>query len=132
MDRQEAKTLDEALKSSLEFKKLLADLGLELSKISIRFGETDSTVRLDVKTFGVAPKSEREFPHHCHRYGLLPSDQNREFDFEGTSYLLIGIRPGARKYPLIGKRIPDGKEFSFHLNVATQLIESRPPLAMVK
>jgi len=49
----------------------------------------------------------------CPNYGLSPSDKGKVFYMSGTPYELTGIKPANRKYPIIAKRVTDGRIFKF-------------------
>ncbi len=53
------------------------------------------------------------------KFGIKASDYNRVFTaFDGKEYQIVGVRPRARKRPVIIKRLSDGQEFASSLRQA--------------
>ena len=53
------------------------------------------------------------------KFGIKASDYNRVFTaFDGKEYQIVGVRPRARKRPVIIKRLTDCKEFASSLRQA--------------
>lgn len=46
-------------------------------------------------------------------YGIDPEDYGRAFKIRGKNFTLVGLKPRARKYPLIGRNGADGKLYKF-------------------
>ena len=74
--------------------------------LKFEFSEVDSTGRaqtVDVENFRIC----------AHRFGLKPEDLGRKFTFRGHEYEVTGLRPAADKYPVLAKRLADGKVYKF-------------------
>ena len=62
-----------------------------------------------------------QFEEHAALFGLKPYDFGRTFAVEGMQYKLVGLRPSAPKWPVIGQR-PDGGPYKFKGAVLKQSI----------
>ena len=66
--------------------------------------------------------NEAEFRSYCRSYGLEPSDFDRRFTYstliggDGEDYIIIGIKPSKRTYPIICRRVRDNKTYGFSAN----------------
>lgn len=57
--------------------------------------------------------NEQEFKKYCRLYGLDESDYDRRFAFKGKEYIVIGIVPSKRKYPICCQEVSSGATYSF-------------------
>lgn len=55
--------------------------------------------------------AKREWDAYCIMFKLKPEDFGRKFVIARRTYEVIGINPGATRFPIRAKRLPDGKEF---------------------
>jgi len=60
----------------------------------------------------VDPK-ETEFRKYARRFGLEPDDYGKMFRTFNGVYRVCGIKPRARKYPVLGRNIDTGKAYKF-------------------
>lgn len=89
-----------------------------MTSTDYKYGKINVTMSLIDESTGKALSKEAEdFKRYASRYGLAPGDLNRCFTTYGKSvYELVGCVPRRPKYPLLGKRVGDGKMFKFHPN----------------
>ena len=60
------------------------------------------------------PMMAIDFRKHCIKHGLVVSDLGRTFtNTRLERFTIVGLKPRNRKYPIIGQRITDGKQFKF-------------------
>ena len=63
----------------------------------------------------IDPK-ETEFRKLAPRFGLEPDDYGKMFKTFNGVFRVCGIKPKARKYPVLGESIINGKIYKFHLD----------------
>ena len=63
----------------------------------------------------IDPK-ETEFRKLAPRFGLEPDDYGKMFKTFNGVFRVCGIKPRARKYPVLGESITNGKVYKFHLD----------------
>lgn len=56
---------------------------------------------------------ETNFKQYASMFGLKPSDFGRTFTYNGKRYKVVGIKPQARRFPIVAERQPDGRRFKF-------------------
>lgn len=66
--------------------------------------------------------NEQEFKAYCKTYGLDPEDYDRRFTYGGKDYIIIGIRPSKRKYPISCQQVQDGKSYTFTADMIRRLL----------
>jgi hypothetical protein len=54
-----------------------------------------------------------DFALYAESYGFKKTDINREFEVNGTTYILEGIKPRSRKYSVIGRSKLTGGRYKF-------------------
>lgn len=70
-------------------------------KLDVREGESRDDV------------NEQDFKRHCGMHGLSPEDYDRRFTFQGKDYIIVGIMPNKRKYPICCQQVEDGDTYRF-------------------
>ena len=96
--------------------------GVNLSLGKITYSDTDfrSTITATKVVEGKTPE-QVQFEEHAALFGLKPEDFGKHFTVDGKQYELIGLRPSAPAWPVIGRRA-DGKPFKFKEAVLKQII----------
>lgn len=85
---------------------------IELGRIT--YTPTSFTGRLEVhEGESKDDVNEQEFKKHCRMYGLEESDYDRRFTFQGDDYIVVGIRPSKRKYPICCQQVQNGTTYGF-------------------
>jgi len=91
--------------------------GLAVSYKGGSIGQGNCTLRFEFSELDASGKAQTEdaenFRLFAPRFGLKPEDLGRKFAFRGQQYEVIGLRPSAEKYPVLAKRLTDGKVFKF-------------------
>jgi hypothetical protein len=83
--------------------------GLTIQLGNIRYSEDD--FRMQVKAFATGkgnvadPKEAAriEFEKYAHRFGLIESDFGKKFTVGTITYTICGIKPRAKRYPVIAE-----------------------------
>jgi hypothetical protein len=57
--------------------------------------------------------NEQEFKKYCYMFGLDEQDYDRRFTFQGKDYIVTGIRPSKRKYPICCQEVQSGTTYGF-------------------
>jgi len=55
----------------------------------------------------------QEFKKYCRRYGLSEDDYDRRFTYKGEDYIIIGIKPSKRTYPIVCQHALNGQSYGF-------------------
>ena len=112
--RQDVKKGVEALEKQYGF---IIDLG------DITYSATSFTGKLEVREDDSRDDlNEQEFKMYCKMYGLDPEDYDRRFTYDGKDYIIIGIRPSKRKYPISCQQVQDGKSYVFTADLIKQVL----------
>ena len=114
MNREAANLISEEVRKALA--PVLENLGISISKQS-------GTYDPDANTFGLrltfaAPLAEGVIPpewsRNAWRFDLKGDDFGRQFDFRGSRFEIVGLRPRARKAPIVVRDI--GKDQLYHMS----------------
>lgn len=113
-DRPICRKLGEAMLEAI--KKIEEEYGVHIERKSGSFTETSYTAKFEASVVakdGTALTREAEsFKTYCSMYNLEAEDLGRTFkDTTGTEWQVTGINARSRKYPIVAKRVHDGKGF---------------------
>lgn len=114
----------------VEFKDAVKSLedkyGISIQVDNISF--TDSSFSMKTKVALVKDGEDSElavnrevFKRHCFRFGLSESSFGKVFTFRDQAYIIVGLSPKSRTYPILGKS-RSGKVYKFPLDVVTKNI----------
>ena len=105
-DYSTARVFRERLSAAV--KAIGAEFGLDISLGNARFetGEFSAGMTATAKSAKAA-----DFARMAAHYGFVPTDLGRRTLFRGRYYEITGFNPGAPKYAVSVKRLPDGKVF---------------------
>ena len=85
---------------------------IELGRIT--YTATSFTGKLEVNEGESKDEvNEQEFKRYCRMFGLEESDYDRRFTFQGNDYIIVGIRPSKRKYPIACQQVQSGQTYGF-------------------
>ena len=101
-----------------DFKKVMEDLeskyGFVIELGRITYTPTSFTGKLEVhEGESKDDVNEQDFKKYCRMYGLDESDYDRRFTFQGKDYIVVGIRPSKRKYPICCQEVNSGTTYGF-------------------
>lgn len=98
--------------------------GLVIELGRINFTATSFEAKFDAKEGDSKEDiNEKEFKQYCKMYGLSPEDYDRRFTYKGEDYIIVGIRPSKRKYPIACTRVSDGVTYSFTVGAIKDAIK---------
>lgn len=122
-DRQTVADLHE------EIAKALAPIaerhGLTIDRKRCTFGSTEMPVAFELRVKALdddgteLSKAGLDFKKHASRWGLDPNLLGAVFTFDGDQFEITGLRPRARKRPVIGRKVSSGKEYVFTAGAVT-------------
>ena len=106
---------------------LIADeTGLNIKVGSCRYRDDSATFKLEVCTVDKDGNSFDEdaanFKVFAEDVGLKETDLGKTFISNRTLYTITGLKPRARKYPILAKRADD-KTFKFSAGMVKRLLE---------
>ena len=110
-----------------DFAEAMKDLeqkyGLVISLGSIKYSPTEFEGKITCKEGESQDEvNAGEFRKYCKTYGLDPEDYDRIFEYKGKKYVIAGILPSKRKYPVLGKTFDTGEVFCFSAEFVRQLL----------
>lgn len=96
-----------------DMKRALQDLctkyQVKLKKMNISYGAVDFDMKLTFEKNEEGLNTERvKFEMACYRYGFVPDDYMRIFEYNGVEYELIGFDRSARKYNCVVREVDTG------------------------
>ena len=127
MDRETVKQLRFVLEKALA--------GINSDKLAVSVGNAtflhnNVTFKIEIaeKTAGgtVIDRDAEALQRHFGMFGLPPDSLGKRFYFRHEEFEATGLRPKAFRFPLLGKRLRDGKIFKFPATVlAPNLLQQR-------
>ncbi len=63
--------------------------------------------------------AQTEFRENAWKVGLKQDDWGKRFNFGPDTFAICGIKPRAKKYPLLGRNVVTGKVYKFEKRVIT-------------
>ena len=113
-------------------KDVRADLTQDLMELDKKYGMTfqmgniryqDDQMKFTLTAYVNSKHSNRnkldvnkvEFTKNAILYGLNAEDFGKEFTVAGKTYVICGLKPKARKYPILGTDYQTGKVYKFSL-----------------
>jgi len=102
---------------------LLQEKGLSVEMTNASFSDFECNFSCKVRAplpDGKTPE-QAAFEEEAMIFGLSDGDYRKVFRSHGKSYLLCGIKPNNRKYPIIGLCPTTGKRFKFEFEVLDSL-----------
>ena len=114
MDREKCRAIHAALQKAAD--EIGKEMGVKMTVPSARFGNTDARFRIEAKDLAAVQAEsteEEKFKTFAKWQGLEPEDFGKPFSIHREQYEVCGLKPGRGKYPVLAKRIRDGKVFKF-------------------
>lgn len=123
IDKEACKTIQEAATAALQA--VAESHGLAVKAAGGRYDGVIFTAKFEfalTSEDGQAISREAEdFKHYCSLYNLKPEHLGAEFKINGDDYVLIGVAMGSPKYPLLARRVRDGRTRKFTEALAAKL-----------
>ena len=88
-----------------------AKWGVNISVGGGTYGDDHFTTKLKTSIAGVDMK-KKDWDRYSFRFGLKPEQYGTKFTYAGETFTVVGLRPKARKAPVIGTNA-HGKEYIF-------------------
>jgi hypothetical protein len=112
--RTGAKLMRVEMKEALDKIGEVYGLAFSLGRITFDDNSIRVTVEAGLTATPGEPKMAIDFRTHCFKHNLNPSDLGRVFtNTKLERFTIAGLKPRNRKYPIIGQRVSDGKQFKF-------------------
>lgn len=112
INKQTLENFRQDFKKSMEALEKRYGFVIELGRIT--YTATSFTGKLEVhEGESKDDVNEQEFKKYCHMYGLDESDYDRRFTYQGRDYIVVGIRPSKRKYPIACQEVSSGTTYGF-------------------
>ena len=106
-DNNDFSAFERDMKSALQ--DLCTKYQVKLKKMDISYGAVDFDMKLSFEKNEEGLNTERvKFEMACYRYGFVPDDYMRIFEYNGVEYELIGFDRSARKYNCIVREVDTG------------------------
>jgi hypothetical protein len=108
-----------ALRSSLDnaLKGLENQFGISIHVGNATFTPDNVTFKVNVATVGesgeVMTKEASAFQQLAKFYGLEPEHLFKTFSAAGEQYKIVGLKTKSPKFPILAKRLKDGKTYKF-------------------
>lgn len=99
--------------------------------VNVKVGSASYTAdyvdfKVNVAIKGV-DREKKDFEHYAPFFGLKHSHYQTVFTTgRGDRFKLIGLKPRAPKFPVLGRRVSDGEVFKFRRNVLDQILRDAP------
>lgn len=112
IDKQTLQNFREDFEHAME--SLEQKYGMVIELGSIHYTATSFTAKLEAKEGESKDDiNEQDFKRYCKMYGLEETDYDRRFAFQGKHYIITGIRPSKRKYPICCLCVEDNVTYGF-------------------
>ena len=100
---------------------------------SATYSPNNATFKVELAAVGedgeAVTKEAEDFQRYCRIYGLRPEDLNREFEYGGTRYKLIGCKPRSTKFPLLAENVGSGKVYKLPAAVVQLALQAGEAVA---
>jgi len=113
-----------------ELNKVINPAGIIASVGSIRYDKNQATGKLTLaltKSGGAVEEGESfekiNWDNNCKMYGLKPEHFGKEVTITGDFYILNGIKPNNRKYPIIATEKLGGRNVKLPYNLVKDALE---------
>lgn len=115
-----------------EFKDAVAELekkhGISISIGNINYNSTKFTTKLEVvdsrpdEDGNVVTGEQAAFNANCGVVGLSPHHYNAKFSHRRNDYILVGVKPRNRRYPIIAEDVISGRRYKLTKDVLEDII----------
>ena len=96
---------------------LFTDCDVQLSR-TMTYAPNGSSMKFSIEVFAenAGTRAENDWKILAPQLGLKADDFGRIFNLDGTGYEVVGISPRRTKYPIVVKRVTDGKQFGITIS----------------
>jgi hypothetical protein len=111
-----------------------AKYGITIQYKGSRFSPDNVVFKIEGATIGsggVANTRERDnFKLYASMYGLKDTDLDREISYAGKKYVIIGLNTRRQKYPIVAKRVEDGKTILLTCEMVKSALLRQTPIQL--
>ena len=101
-----------AIKAAL--KTVSEEYGISLDFNNISYCEDKFTTKLEARIGGNSNEhAKADWDKHCIMFDLSPDAFGKQFEYAGSTYTIIGIKPRSSKYPVLATRVNSNKKYKF-------------------
>jgi hypothetical protein len=128
IDRAATKAIADRAEERLE--ELAQELGLNVRYAGGSFSASNAVIKFEFAVVGengqAATREAEAFKQLAFTLGLQPDDLGRRFsNITGEVFEIVGLKPKSPRFPLLGKRVRDGKVFKFVPKAVVNNLEAR-------
>ena len=105
------------------FELIRTSTGIRFEVGSITYDSNEFRAKLTGSLLSETDSKKKDFEKHCYKFGLAPENYGQRFNYEGMRYKISGIRPKAKKYPVVAIDPYSGKSLCFPASLVKQLLE---------
>ena len=69
-----------------------------------------------------ADVNQQEWNQYCKYFGLDKEDFDRMFTWKTRKYVIVGVRPSKRKYPIACRCVENGETYNFPISIIQQCL----------
>jgi hypothetical protein len=113
MNNDSLRLIRTAMQSALD--KAAKEYGISIRVGSCSYSDSSARFKVEVATVGsrgvVQSKTRSDFALYATRFGLKKSDLGRTITSRGERFEIVGLKVKSSRYPVLGKRLSDGKLF---------------------
>lgn len=130
MDSVALSTIKARIEALLE--PLKAELGVGAKVGHIKYGPQNCIMSVEcgliAEDGSVLTRQRDDFMRYAAHFGLKAEDFGREFESRGMRYRIVGLNPGAPRFPILAERCHDKRGFKFPMeSVKSKLAVTQPP-----
>jgi hypothetical protein len=115
-NRENVEEIRESIKEALRFVQEKHNILFDFDKITYEDSKFSCKLNCYANKDKVIDPARAEFMAHCKEFGYLETDFHKPFFFKEVGYLITGLKPANRKYPILATNRA-GKQFKFPLDI---------------
>ena len=114
LDRQNIRLINSEINNAVQ--EVAKKYGVEIKTGSSSYTSNSATTKVVISTVGddgvVMTREVEDFNNNKELFGITKNIGDT-FSHRGVEFKIAGLMPRSRKFPVLGKRVSDGKEFKF-------------------
>lgn len=112
INRSTCRMIDDAIGQAL--KSVETKFGVKIQVGGGTFNDTEFSTKLRI-SLGDVDVAKKDWERYCRSFGLKPEQFGSTFESNGTTYTVCGIKPRAKRFPVIGVNA-NGTRYKFPAN----------------
>jgi len=118
--------IDAALKTVCEKYGVVFKIGnIKFSNVEFNTKMTCVIVGQTLEGLPTVNPDQVVFNQHCTRFSLNASDFGAKFHFGSDTFEICGIKLGSHKYPILAKKLSDGRTFKFAPSIIRDRLDAK-------